>query len=31
MCGDNAARVALREVFGIRGAPPLCPPVARAG
>ncbi|MCV2488792.1 NAD(P)/FAD-dependent oxidoreductase [Geodermatophilus sp. YIM 151500] len=23
MCGDNAARVALREVFGIREAPPL--------
>ena len=24
-CGDNAARVALREVFGIRDAPPLRP------
>jgi phytoene dehydrogenase-like protein len=24
-CGDNAARVALREVFGIRKAPPLRP------
>ncbi|WP_222193951.1 phytoene desaturase family protein [Modestobacter italicus] len=24
-CGDNAARVALREVFGIRHAPPLRP------
>jgi phytoene dehydrogenase-like protein len=23
MCGDNAARTALREVFGIRSAPPL--------
>jgi phytoene dehydrogenase-like protein len=26
MCGDNAARVALREVFGVRAAPPLRPP-----
>ncbi|MGY2084540.1 phytoene desaturase family protein [Blastococcus sp. SYSU DS0539] len=26
MCGDNAARVALREVFGVRTAPPLRPP-----
>jgi phytoene dehydrogenase-like protein len=26
-CGDNAARVALREVFGVRNAPPLKPPV----
>ncbi|NYJ04403.1 phytoene desaturase family protein [Petropleomorpha daqingensis] len=26
-CGDNAARVALREVFGVREAPPLKPPV----
>jgi phytoene dehydrogenase-like protein len=26
MCGDNAARVALREVFGVRHAPPLRPP-----
>jgi len=26
-CGDNAARVALREVFGLREAPPLKPPV----
>ncbi|MCU1615403.1 MAG: dependent oxidoreductase [Frankiales bacterium] len=25
MCGDNAARVALREVFGVRHAPPLRP------
>jgi phytoene dehydrogenase-like protein len=25
MCGDNAARVALREVFGVRKAPPLRP------
>jgi phytoene dehydrogenase-like protein len=25
-CGDNAARVALREVFGVRVAPPLKPP-----
>jgi phytoene dehydrogenase-like protein len=25
MCGDNAARVALREVFGIREPPPLRP------
>ncbi|MET0764428.1 MAG: NAD(P)/FAD-dependent oxidoreductase [Blastococcus sp.] len=25
MCGDNAARVALRDVFGIRKAPPLRP------
>ena len=24
-CGDNAARVALREVFGVRNAPPLRP------
>jgi phytoene dehydrogenase-like protein len=24
-CGDNAARVALREVFGVRSAPPLRP------
>lgn len=28
-CGDNAARVALREVFGIRTAPPLRPPLRR--
>ncbi|MGY1824928.1 MULTISPECIES: phytoene desaturase family protein [unclassified Blastococcus] len=28
MCGDNAARVALREVFGVRTAPPLRPPAA---
>jgi phytoene dehydrogenase-like protein len=27
MCGDDAARVALREVFGIREKPPLRPPV----
>ncbi|PRY51661.1 phytoene dehydrogenase-like protein [Geodermatophilus tzadiensis] len=26
-CGDNAARVALREVFGVRQAPPLRPAV----
>jgi phytoene dehydrogenase-like protein len=26
-CGDNAARVALREVFGVRKPPPLRPPV----
>jgi phytoene dehydrogenase-like protein len=26
-CGDNAARVALREVFGVRRVPPLKPPV----
>jgi phytoene dehydrogenase-like protein len=26
-CGDNAARVALREVFGVREVPPLRPPV----
>jgi phytoene dehydrogenase-like protein len=26
MCGDNAARVALREVFGVRKPPPLKPP-----
>jgi phytoene dehydrogenase-like protein len=25
-CGDNAARVALREVFGLRAVPPLRPP-----
>jgi phytoene dehydrogenase-like protein len=25
-CGDNAARVALREVFGVRRVPPLRPP-----
>jgi phytoene dehydrogenase-like protein len=25
-CGDNAARVALREVFGVRSVPPLRPP-----
>jgi phytoene dehydrogenase-like protein len=25
-CGDNAARVALREVFGVRTVPPLRPP-----
>jgi phytoene dehydrogenase-like protein len=24
-CGDNAARVALREVFGVREVPRLCP------
>jgi len=24
-CGDNAARVALREIFGVRKAPPLTP------
>jgi hypothetical protein len=24
-CGDNAARVALREVFGVRKVPPLRP------
>jgi phytoene dehydrogenase-like protein len=24
-CGDNAARVALRDVFGVRQAPPLRP------
>jgi phytoene dehydrogenase-like protein len=24
-CGDNAARVALREVFGVREIPPLRP------
>ncbi|MGY1886935.1 phytoene desaturase family protein [Blastococcus sp. SYSU DS0753] len=29
MCGDNAARVALREVFGVRTGPPLRPPAAR--
>jgi phytoene dehydrogenase-like protein len=27
-CGDNAARVALREVFGVREVPPLRPKVA---
>ena len=27
MCGDLAARVALREVFGVRKAPPLRPPL----
>ncbi|HEX2072879.1 MAG TPA: NAD(P)/FAD-dependent oxidoreductase [Geodermatophilus sp.] len=27
MCGDNAARVALREVFGVRDVPPLRPPL----
>jgi phytoene dehydrogenase-like protein len=27
MCGDLAARVALRDVFGVRKAPPLRPPV----
>ena len=27
-CGDNAARVALREVFGVREAPPLRPALA---
>ncbi|MCU1669667.1 MAG: dependent oxidoreductase [Blastococcus sp.] len=27
MCGDLAARVALREVFGVRHVPPLRPPV----
>jgi phytoene dehydrogenase-like protein len=27
MCGDLAARVALREVFGVRNAPPLRPPL----
>ena len=26
-CGDNAARVALREVFGVREVPPLRPPL----
>jgi phytoene dehydrogenase-like protein len=26
MCGDNAARTALREVFGVREEPPLRPP-----
>ena len=26
-CGDNAARVALREVFGVREVPPLRPAV----
>jgi phytoene dehydrogenase-like protein len=26
MCGDNAARAALREVFGVRESPPLRPP-----
>ena len=26
-CGDNAAKVALREVFGVRETPPLKPPV----
>jgi phytoene dehydrogenase-like protein len=26
-CGDNAARTALREVFGLRRVPPLKPPV----
>jgi phytoene dehydrogenase-like protein len=26
MCGDNAAKVALRDVFGVRHAPPLRPP-----
>src|SRR3954467_5849969 len=26
-CGDNAARVALREVFGVRRIPPLRPPL----
>jgi phytoene dehydrogenase-like protein len=29
-CGDNAARVALREVFGVREAPPLKPPLRPA-
>ena len=28
-CGDNAARVALREVFGLRAAPPLRPAATR--
>jgi phytoene dehydrogenase-like protein len=28
MCGDNAARTALRDVFGVREAPPLKPPLA---
>ena len=27
-CGDNAARVALHEIFGVRKAPPLRPPLA---
>ena len=27
-CGDNAARVALREVFGVRAVPPLRPALA---
>jgi hypothetical protein len=27
-CGDNAARVALRDVFGVRSAPPLRPAAA---
>lgn len=26
-CGDNAAQVALRDVFGVRSVPPLRPPV----
>jgi phytoene dehydrogenase-like protein len=28
MCGDNAARVALRDVFGVRTVPPLRPPLS---
>jgi phytoene dehydrogenase-like protein len=28
-CGDNAAKVALRDVFGVRTAPPLRPAVGR--
>jgi phytoene dehydrogenase-like protein len=28
MCGDNAARVALHEIFGVRHAPPLRPATA---
>jgi hypothetical protein len=27
MCGDNAARTVLREVFGVRQKPPLRRPV----
>jgi phytoene dehydrogenase-like protein len=27
-CGDNAARVALRDVFGVRNIPPLRPPLS---
>jgi hypothetical protein len=29
-CGDNAAKVALRDVFGVRRTPPLRPAAVRA-